>query len=113
VGGGSDVADDWKGDRLDPVWRRVVLLECLEHAFETVVDMAWAAQARVRGPQTGERLPHAAEGVFHGAGADWQFGWATGARAIPEGENLQDGDGVRDIGEGGIHSEVGTELDPS
>ena len=105
--------DDREWEGFNAVWRRILLVEGLEHAFEAVVDMARAAQARVRGPQTGERLPHTAECVFHSAGADWQFGWATGARAIPEGENLQDGDGVRDIGEGGIHSEVGTELDPS
>ena len=74
-------------------------------AVQAKVNSAVRVQARVRGPQKGARLAHVTEGGINRRSSDGlsTFGGLSGADAMSE--DLEQGDGVVDVGEKGIHGQ--------
>jgi hypothetical protein len=112
-GGGEDVEDDRDRDGLDAVGWRIGAGIATELAFEAKIDGAYGVEARVRGPQSGEALAHRTEGVLHCARANWLAAGGCATVTVALGEDLENEDGVGDIGKGFIGAESMTEGTPA
>ena len=67
-----------------------------ELVTEAQVDVAWANEPGVRGPQSGQRLANVPESLLHCARPDADRAFGQTAVAVSLGEDLEDGDGVGD-----------------
>ena len=83
-----------------------------EEGREAVVQSAEGIQARVRGPQPGERLTHRSYGVLHRPRSDGEAAGGKDARTVSVGKELKKRDAVMDCGKSGVVAKAGTKGRP-
>ena len=107
---GSDaegVVDEANRDGFYPIRWGVGLGVRAELALEAEVECADGGFAEVPGPHAGERLADRAKGVLHCARANGPAAGGKAAGAVAFGEDLEDRDGVGEVGKVGLAVEGG------
>ena len=84
----SGTTNDVYGERLDTRGRGVGFFLGLVEGGQANIHDAKRVQARVRGPQPGERLPHTSYGVLHRPRADWSAAGVERARSVAVSKEL-------------------------
>ena len=104
-GGRGSQLKEADGDGFHARGRRIGATVGTQLVVQTEVDRPERVQARVRGPQEGARLAHVTEGSINRRSVDGSatFGGLTSADAMRE--DLEQGNGVVDVGEKGIHGQ--------
>jgi len=64
---------------------------------EAQVNVAGTNQARVRGPQFGQRLADITKGLLHGTRSDTERAFGESAVPVALGEDLEEGDRIGDV----------------
>jgi hypothetical protein len=115
IGGSSNVQgvdDNGNGDGFNAGGGRVRPCIAFELAKEAEVEVARLIQAWVRGPHSGKALAHCAEGVLHCARSDRVLAGCNASVAVALGKELEEEDGIVDVGEGGVCPEGAAEVGP-
>ena len=78
-------------------------------AVEAKVERAGRIQTKVRDTQSGKALAHCTESILHCVRLDWLLVGGETAITVALGKDLEDEDGVINIGEGVIGAKGSTE----